>query len=249
MPTQNQLPSFFVSYRREDSGVWARLIANYLGSEVGEDRVFLDVDDINPGSVFGRALRDGLNECDVLLALIGPQWLNAQKNGRFRLDDPQDFVRFEIRLALRRRIRVIPLLIGGARMPEAGELPKDLQGLTQREAVTLTDANFDAAIDNILEISRQDLAKRTVNTKRQWRTPARLDQDTRRNEFGRKKSMVDYRPMVEDWIRANRALAFWILLMILFALSPLFFWPRESAHKKHSAKFSEGLSRIELTAR
>jgi hypothetical protein len=85
-----------------------------------------------------------VGSCDVLLAVIGDQWLTiTDEQGRRRLDDPADFVRLEIQAALKRDVRIIPILVGGAHMPDADELPDDLTGLVRRQALELSPNRFE----------------------------------------------------------------------------------------------------------
>jgi hypothetical protein len=83
--------------------------------------------------------------CAVLLAVIGPRWLAAEGDAGRRLDDPQDWVRLEIEAAIERRVRVIPVLVDGATMPPARDLPPSLQPLARRHAITLHPATPDTA--------------------------------------------------------------------------------------------------------
>lgn len=89
------------------------------------------------------ALREGVAKCDVLLALIGPSWLNVRdEEGNRRLDNPTDLLRIEIATALQRDIPVIPILLDGARMPKSDQLPKDLEELTVRNGLDIRHASF-----------------------------------------------------------------------------------------------------------
>ena len=98
----------------------------------------MDVDAIEPGLDFVKVLDEQVSGCDVLLAIIGPNWTHAKtSNGQRRLADPDDFVHIELASALQRDIRVIPVLIDGAQMPRADELPKPLRPLVRRNAVTV----------------------------------------------------------------------------------------------------------------
>ena len=84
-----------------------------------------------------------LGECDVLIAGIGKSWLtDATVSGRPLLDDPLDYVRLEIETALYRRMRVIPVLVDGAHMPSASDLPLVLKPLSQRQGLSITHSNF-----------------------------------------------------------------------------------------------------------
>jgi TIR domain len=114
-----------------------------LAGQFGAGVVFQDVDSIRPGDDFAAALEAAVGAYAVLLAVIGPQWLAGEGDAERRLEDPQDWVRLEIEAAIRRRVRIIPVLVDGARMPSASELPPSLQSLVGRQAVTLSPASLD----------------------------------------------------------------------------------------------------------
>lgn len=104
----------FLSYRREDSGGWAGRLYDRLSQHFGDEHVFMDVDTIELGLDLVEVIQQAVRSCDVLLALIGRQWLTvADAMGRPRLANPKDFVRLEIATALARNIRVIPVLVSG----------------------------------------------------------------------------------------------------------------------------------------
>src|SRR5215475_13629783 len=112
----------------------------------------MDVDAIEPGLDFVKVLDEQVSGCDVLLALIGPSWVDARnEKGDRRLDDPDDFVAIEIAAALARDIRVIPILIDGARMPKASELPESLKPLVRRHAIELRHAQFGRDAEALIE--------------------------------------------------------------------------------------------------
>jgi hypothetical protein len=142
----------FISYRREDSSAAAGRLHDRLQDHYGRDNVFMDVDNIEPGLDFIEVIERTVASCDVLIALIGRQWLTiTDADGQRRLDNPEDFVRYEIATALKRNIRVIPALIQGALMPRAPQLPEDLQPLTRRNALELSDAHFHRDVDGLIE--------------------------------------------------------------------------------------------------
>src|SRR5262245_21962598 len=119
----------FVSYRRDMNGAAAGRVYDRLLHHFGREHLFMDVEGIEPGVDFVRVLNERLSECGALLAVIGPGWLDAKdRAGRRRLDDPNDYVRLEIQAALDRDVRVIPVLVDGAQMPQASELPPLLGG-------------------------------------------------------------------------------------------------------------------------
>ena len=147
----------FISYRREDSKWFAQALNKTLGNVLGEEHVFIDVADIDPGVDFAQAIDQTLQKCDALVAVIGKDWLSvANERGR-RLDDPKDYVRLEIATALKRGIRVIPTLVDGTQMPSADELPQDLKALAHRNAVELRHTNFDASANRLIDTLKSTL--------------------------------------------------------------------------------------------
>ena len=142
----------FISYRREDSQHAAGRLVDRLERSFGRDQVFMDVDAIEPGLDFVDVLDQKLANCDVLLALIGRGWLEARdQSGRRRLDDPSDFVRLEIEAALRRNIRVIPVLLDGGSFPKEESLPDSLKPLVRRQAVRLTHERFASDTEGLVQ--------------------------------------------------------------------------------------------------
>jgi hypothetical protein len=120
------------------------LLSHSLKKNLRRVAIFRDIDDIPPGVEFDMHIMQVLGSCNVLFALIGPNWLTATDNaGCRRLDDPNDFTRLEIATALKRDVRVIPLLVDGGTMPMVNELPDDLKPLTRRQAFTITDEHWD----------------------------------------------------------------------------------------------------------
>jgi formylglycine-generating enzyme required for sulfatase activity len=131
------MPKIFVSYRRDDSIAIAGRVYDRLVGHFGEDSVFMDVDAIPIGVDFRKHLTDAVAECDVLLAVIGDQWLTVSQKGQRRLDDPRDFVRIEIEAALQRGVPVVPVLVGTVGMPGEDDLPDGLKPLAFRHAARL----------------------------------------------------------------------------------------------------------------
>ena len=141
-----------VSYRREDSAAYAGRLADRLRQRFGADNVFVDIDTIQPGQDFVESIEASVGSCDALVAVIGRNWLSgSDTTGRRRLDNPDDYVRREIATALRRGVRVIPALVGGATMPVASELPDDLPTLVRRQALEITDTRFHHDADRLIQ--------------------------------------------------------------------------------------------------
>jgi TIR domain len=150
----------FISYRREETAYPAGWLYDRLADRYGGGQVFKDVDSIQLGDDFVEVLTRAVGSCDVLLALIGDEWLTVtDEHGRRRLDDPDDFVRLEIEAALSRNVRVIPILVGEARMPRAEELPGSLAGLVRRQALELSPARFDFDTGRLLKVLDGALAE------------------------------------------------------------------------------------------
>jgi hypothetical protein len=139
----------FISYRRQDSAPYAGRLSDRLCEVYGADKVFMDVDDIEPGVDFASLIEQKVASCDALIAVIGRSWLTPDSSGKSRLDDPHDFVRLELELALRRNILVVPVLVQGASMPPAGDLPRELVEFTQRQAVELSDRDFNRGFEKL----------------------------------------------------------------------------------------------------
>jgi hypothetical protein len=143
--------SIFVNYRRADSEDVVGRIYDRLIVDFGKGSVFKDVEDILPGVDFRRVLEYEVSCTDVMLVVIGPDWLNREN--KRRLHDPNDFVRFEIETALKRDIPVIPVLVRRrARLPQARHLPASLRDLVYRHAVSVRpDPDFHRDMDRLIE--------------------------------------------------------------------------------------------------
>ena len=143
----------FISYRRDDSAGWAGRLATDLEGRFGADTVFQDIEAIGAGEDFVQAIDSALGSCSAALVLIGPEWAAIKgKHGARRLDDPADTVRLEVTQALQREaVLVIPVLLGGASMPEAGDLPRELEPLARRNALELSDTRWNYDLERLIE--------------------------------------------------------------------------------------------------
>jgi len=151
----------FMSYRREETAYPAGWLFDRLVDHFGREQVFKDIDSIELGDDFAEVITTAVESCEVLLALIGNRWLTATgRDGRRRLDDPNDFVRVEIEAALIRDVRVIPVLVEGARMPRADELPASLATLAGRQALELSPSRFDFDTQRLLHVLDRTITRR-----------------------------------------------------------------------------------------
>lgn len=145
-------PRIFISYRRDDTVGHAGRLFDRLADQNGKENVFRDIEAIGVGEDFVEAVRKKIAESDVLIALIGPRWLTAaDEQGRWRLADENDLVRVEIASALDSKIRVVPVLVQGAAMPKAKDLPGELVRLAQRNAFEIRDTSFDRDVAQLVD--------------------------------------------------------------------------------------------------
>src|SRR3954468_4125021 len=117
----------FLSYRRSDTQGTTGRIFDILARRYGDKRVFMDVDDIPFGVDFREHIRKELSQCGILLAIIGPRWFGESEHRR--IHDEDDFVRIEVETALQSGVWVVPVLVDGAAMPQADQLPESLRDL------------------------------------------------------------------------------------------------------------------------
>ena len=173
----------FISYRRDDSAGHAGRVHDRLEREFGRDLLFMDVDSVPLGVNFVNVLSGEVAKCDVLLAVIGPNWLSARdEDGNRRLDNPHDFVRIEIGAALQRNIPVIPILLDGAKVPKAKQLPKELEELSLRNGLDVRHVSFHNDIDKLVRSLKGQLAEADAR---------RRDEDERRRQEAEIKQRAD----------------------------------------------------------
>ena len=151
-------PRVFISYRREDSALYADFLFTCIRTGVPDVRVFRDSDTLQPGMVYSEKINETVGACDILVAVIGKKWLGTKEaGGARRIDLADDWVRLEIAAALQHKKLVIPCLVAGSEMPHEKELPPDLAGLTARHALVISET--DPGRDN----------ERLVEQLRNWR--------------------------------------------------------------------------------
>jgi hypothetical protein len=153
MSTPKRRDHIFISYRRADTAGHAGRLEDDLTRLLG-DRVFMDVSDIAPGTDFETVLRGELASCGAVLALIGPRWMEAFDAPR----EGPDYVRLELALALAsEHVHVVPVLMQGAKLPVAGELPADLQALGRRQAAVIRDDRWKDDVNHLARGLRNSL--------------------------------------------------------------------------------------------
>lgn len=135
-------PTVFISYRRSDAGGYAGQLYEKLERHYGDRALYLDHQDNEVGGRWEKRLTGALDRASAVLVVIGPDWLTTGDDGR-RIDMPSDWVRREVEAGLAAEKRLIPVLVGGARMPRADELPSSIAGLRSFQGIEVRPATVD----------------------------------------------------------------------------------------------------------
>ena len=156
MPTKKG--TIFINYRKDDSNWNALALYNDLLKYFDKEQLFKDFNAILPGDDFAVSIQNALNKCNVLLVVIGRNWLRMEgPDGKRRLDDPDDFVRLEIATALERGVQVVPVLFDGTPMPKPEELPENLRTLCRRQFIEIDPKRFEDDVRNLAEALKKIL--------------------------------------------------------------------------------------------
>lgn len=183
----------FISYRRADGAYAAARLREHLLQKLQVQTTFLDVLSIPPATDFGEAIRTALSDCDAVLALLSPQWLRANHNPAALENERahEDFVYLEIELALSAGVPIVPVLLEGAAMPSATDLPGAIRSFARLNAVPLrTDPYFAADVGQLVatlhDIAEIDVFVRPfpglvvgVTSETYMQSQARLDLEVR----------------------------------------------------------------------
>src|SRR5215831_2995502 len=231
----------FISYRRDDAAGYAGRLYDRLAAHFGTDRVFMDVQGIEPGVDFVEAIERALRSCEILIVLIGKDWLAADTGGRRRLDDPTDFVRLETATALTRGIRVVPVLVEGVPMPRAEQLPPDLLPLVRRQAVELSHKQWDATSAELIRTLEKILGRDKARGAAGQAAPAA--------EVKSAASAAEVEPAAA--VARRRQGIYWGLaaLLVLLAAGALYVahpWQREAKPAPAPAVFSVTPDRVDF---
>ncbi len=134
--------TIFISYRRNDEPGYTGRLFERLKQVYGADRLFLDVEGIEPGADAFEVVIRRIAESKALLVIIGSRWLEIDRRGVRRIDNANDYVRVELDEALKKQMLIIPILIQNAKMPTEEELPKTLRRLASRNVIRITHDQF-----------------------------------------------------------------------------------------------------------
>jgi len=153
----------FISYRREDTSGESGRLKDKLEQVFGKENIFYDVETLEAGLNFDASIAKALNESKVLLAMVGPHWLKVtDSKGVNRISKPEDWVRKEISEALKRNLRVIPVLVNGADMPDSEELPEDLKELSLKHAQELTSSRWNYDVGELTKVLEKIITKKPI---------------------------------------------------------------------------------------
>ena len=139
----------FISYRVQDTAGETGRLVDDLKQSFADEQLFMDIENLEPGADFVETIEKSLDTCDVFLAVIGPHW--AGPSGVNRINDPNDWVRMEVSTALRRNIRVVPVLVDGAALPKQEDLPPDLHSLLRRQAIEISNKRWRYDTDQLIQ--------------------------------------------------------------------------------------------------
>ena len=156
------MPHIFISYRRADSDAMAGRIRDRLAHHFGERSVFMDIDSVPFGIDFREHIQETLSHNDILVSIIGPRWIGSGKGGHYRISEETDPVRIELETALKSGSAVIPVLVGGAKMPRPSELPDSLKDFSYRNAAEVdTGRDFHQHMERLIRSMESLLAGRS----------------------------------------------------------------------------------------
>jgi TIR domain len=155
------MSTVFISYRRQTAPGEARALFDALVARLGQGAVFMDVDSISLGRDFRSELQKTLSACDLMLVLIDKDWAAVKdEKGRIRLENAGDFVRMEIEAGLKRDIAVTPILVKGAQMPAAEELPAEIRDLAYRNCFELSYTRWESDVREMIRRLGLDVPER-----------------------------------------------------------------------------------------
>jgi len=148
--------SIFISYRRDETRDVAGRLYDRLTTIFGKDKVFRDIYTIPGGADFPSWIEEAVASAKVVIVLIGESWATIEDSqNRRRIDNPADWVRLEVAIALERDTLVVPVLVEDARMPAESKLPDPLRKLTRHHAIELSDRRFESDVEELIKVLRE----------------------------------------------------------------------------------------------
>lgn len=151
MSAHNAKKNIFISYRVQDTAGETGRLVDCLKEYFDEEQLFMDIERLEPGADFTEVIERSLESCDVMLAVIGPNWEGRGQDGDLRIDNDGDWVRLELATALKRGIWVVPVLVDGGKLPATADLPEDLHPLLRRQAYEISNTRWKYDTDNLIQ--------------------------------------------------------------------------------------------------
>jgi len=188
-PSSKQFSGIFISYRREDASGHAGRLSDKLSEHFRKDKIFMDIDNIQPGEDFVQVIENAVGSCEILIAIIGRQWLASPGETSRRLDDPSDFVRLEIASALKREIPVVPVLVQRATMPKPQDLSDDLTKFSRLNAIEISDLRWQHDVDQLIGVLEGILTSR--NEERNRGTDEKAEHEFKKKEEKRRAEELE----------------------------------------------------------
>lgn len=148
---KNASKKIFISYRVQDTAGETGRLVDALKQHFTDDQIFMDIENLEPGADFSVAIENSLDTCDVFLAIIGPHWVGDRDGQSLRINEANDWVRMEVSTALRRNIRVVPVLVDGGTLPKPEQLPPDLQSLLRRQTFEISNKRWRYDTDQLID--------------------------------------------------------------------------------------------------
>ncbi len=148
---RKSVKNIFISYRVQDTAGETGRLVDDLKQHFADGQLFMDIDNLEPGVEFDVVIEKYLNSCEVMLVVIGPHWLGNLEHQTARINDPNDWVKLEVSSALKRRIRVIPVLVDGACLPKEEELPPELKPLLKRQSYELSNKRWQYDVGRLID--------------------------------------------------------------------------------------------------
>jgi TIR domain-containing protein len=184
-----------ISYRREDVDAAGRL-ADWLADHFGGSRIFID-DQIRAGERFPAVIEEAISDCDVVVAVITAHWSDG-------LDNPDDWVRREIRAALAADKAVVPVLMHGIEPPAAQDLPEEMAPLAETQMISITARDYRDDVNELVEALQRhvpDVVPTTVlsniptrnrpEARAAWDAPGSIERVRERLETALAASSID----------------------------------------------------------
>lgn len=148
---QQSVKNIFISYRVQDTAGETGRLVDDLKQHFADDQLFMDIDNLEPGVEFPEVIEKYLLTCQVMLVIIGPNWIGNRNNGTARINDPNDWIRMEVSSALQRKILIIPILVDGASFPKEEELPPEIRPLLNRQSYELSNKRWQYDTDRLID--------------------------------------------------------------------------------------------------